>query len=236
MVGWRKAKPMTDLDDNPADDSLASQRPSDGLLQVSYEAVDGAAVIHAAGEVDMATRERLDLQLQGAESQETTPALVVLDLTGVRFLASTGLSLLVDHHETCAEVGSRLIVVATGRTVLRPIQLTGLDSFLTIVPTVQVALASASSLPLDPRRSAGCWPGTARRELRRRYLVTCPECGRRQHIQGRFESCMDECGHGIESALIPVDDPDQARLFEVLPTHDLAGQPLSRVVVFAEET
>lgn len=79
-------------------------------------------------------------------------------------------------------------------------------------------------------------PGVARQEPRHCYLVTCPECGRRQHIQGRFESCVDECGYGIEVAQIPVDDPKQTRLFEVLPTHDLPGQPLSRIVVFAEES
>lgn len=79
-------------------------------------------------------------------------------------------------------------------------------------------------------------PGTARQERQRCYLVTCPECGRRQHIQQRFESCVDECGYEIESEQILVHDPNQTRLFEVLPTHDLPGRPLSRVVVFAEET
>jgi anti-sigma B factor antagonist len=113
-------------------------------LQVRHEIVDGAVVVHARGEVDMSTRKLLDLQLQAAESQVVPPAPVVLDLTGVTFLASMGLSLLIEHRELCAEFGSRLFVVATDRAVLRPIQLTGLDEELMIVATVQAALTAAS--------------------------------------------------------------------------------------------
>jgi anti-sigma B factor antagonist len=113
-------------------------------LQLRHEIVDGAVVVHALGEVDMATRKLLDLQLQAAESQVVPPAPVVLDLTGVTFLASVGLSLLVEHHERCAESGSRLVLVANDRVVLRPMQITGLDNLVTIVPTVQAALAAIS--------------------------------------------------------------------------------------------
>jgi anti-sigma B factor antagonist len=112
-------------------------------LQVRHQIVDGAVVIHAVGDVDMATRGLLDRQLKTAETKVAPPAPVVLDLTGVVFLASMGLSLLVEHHERCAESGSRLVVVATDRAVLRPMQITGLDELLTIVPTVQAALTGA---------------------------------------------------------------------------------------------
>jgi hypothetical protein len=44
-----------------------------------------------------------------------------------------------EHSERCAQIGSRLVVVATDRAVLRPIQITGLDELLKIVPTVQDA-------------------------------------------------------------------------------------------------
>jgi anti-sigma B factor antagonist len=136
---------MTDLDGDRAGDLLAGL-PADGSgsLQLRHEIVDGAVVVHALGEVDMATRKLLDLQLQAAESQVVPPAPVVLDLTGVTFLASVGLSLLVEHHERCAESGSRLVLVANDRVVLRPMQITGLDNLVTIVPTVQAALAAIS--------------------------------------------------------------------------------------------
>jgi hypothetical protein len=78
-------------------------------------------------------------------------------------------------------------------------------------------------------------PGVACQDLRRCYEVTCPECGATQHIQDRIESCVDECGYEFEIEQIALDNPHQTRFFEVLPTDDIEGQPLSRVVVFAEE-
>ncbi len=132
---------MTDLDEDRAGDPLAGLPPNPNeALRVRQEIVDGAVVVCAVGEVDMATRDLLDLQLQVAESEVLPPAPVVLDLTGVVFLASMGLSLLVEHHQQCAEFGSRLVVVATDRAVLRPIELTGLDEALTIASTVEAAL------------------------------------------------------------------------------------------------
>jgi anti-anti-sigma factor len=53
-----------------------------------------------------------------------------------------GLSLLVEHHEQCALLGSRLVVVATKHAVLRPMQITGLDGLLTIATTVPAALTN----------------------------------------------------------------------------------------------
>jgi anti-sigma B factor antagonist len=92
----------------------------------------------------MATRGLLDRQLKTAETKVAPPAPVVLDLTGVVFLASMGLSLMVEHHQQCAEFGSRLVVVAVDRAALRPMQLTGLYGLLTIAPTVEAALTDAS--------------------------------------------------------------------------------------------
>ena len=136
---------MTELDNDRAGDPLAGPPPDPReALQVRQEIVHGAVVVHAVGELDMATRDLLDLQLQAAESQVMPPAPVVLDLTGVVFLASMGLSLLVEHHQQCAELGSRLVVVATDRAVLRPIELTGLDETLTIASTVEAALTGTS--------------------------------------------------------------------------------------------
>jgi anti-sigma B factor antagonist len=136
---------VTELDDDRTGDPLAGPPPDPGqALRVSSETVNGAVVIHAVGEIDMATRALLNLHLQDAEAKAKPPAPVVLDLTGVAFLASMGLSLLVEHHEQCARTGRRLVVVASERAVLRPIQITGLDELLTIVPTVPDALAVAS--------------------------------------------------------------------------------------------
>lgn len=101
---------MNHLDDDRAGGPLArpAHDPSQ-LLQVRRESVDGAVVVHASGEVDMTTQELLDRHLRAAEHQVVPPAPVVLDLSGVVFLASMGLTLLAVHRERCAQLGSRLV-------------------------------------------------------------------------------------------------------------------------------
>ena len=64
---------------------------------------------------------------------------VVIDLTAVTFLASVGLRILAETHERLG--GSRrFAVVATGPVTARPIQLTRLDEFLALYPSVEAAL------------------------------------------------------------------------------------------------
>jgi anti-sigma B factor antagonist len=75
-----------------------------------------------------------------AQAVAVPPGPVVLDLTDVSFLPSTGLALLVTHHDRCADHGSPLRVVAAHRQVLRPIRITGLDQKLVIASTVDDAL------------------------------------------------------------------------------------------------
>ncbi|WP_020421142.1 hypothetical protein [Amycolatopsis sp. ATCC 39116] len=79
-------------------------------------------------------------------------------------------------------------------------------------------------------------PGLVCHEPRRCYEVTCPGCGTVQHVQDRYQACIDDvCGHELEVEQIPHVAPDQTQLFDVLPTHDIEDEPLSRVVLFIEE-
>jgi anti-sigma B factor antagonist len=119
---------------------MYAQLGAPGGLLVACEVVGHAVVVRVRGEIDMSNAELLDEQLQAARAVVVPPAPVVLDLTGVSFLPSTGLELLIIHHDRCAEHGSPLRVVATHRQVLRPIQITGLDQKLVIVSTVGDAL------------------------------------------------------------------------------------------------
>lgn len=80
-------------------------------------------------------RAALDLTLA-----EAPPALV-LDLSDVAFFSSSGLSLLLDIRRRVATFA----VVATRRTVLRPLELTALAPLLAVFPTLAQALAWASS-------------------------------------------------------------------------------------------
>lgn len=109
-------------------------------LRVERETTDGVVVVRATGDLDIATAPVLDEQLRAAEAIVVPPAHIVLDLTGVRFMSSSGLALLVQSHQRCEELGSSLRVVADNRAVLRPIELTGLHRLLLLVPSARQAL------------------------------------------------------------------------------------------------
>lgn len=127
-------------EDTAAVDPIAQLDAAGGLV-VDREVVGHAMVVRVRGEIDMSNAALLDEQLQAAQAVVVPPDPVVLDLTGVSFLPSTGLALLVTHHERCTELGSSLRIVATQRQVLRPIEVTGLDQLLAITATVQEALS-----------------------------------------------------------------------------------------------
>lgn len=104
----------------------------DDQLWVQRFVENHSVVVRAVGEVDMLTAPRLSAQLELAEAIVVPPAPVVLDLTGVTFLASAGLSVLVSHHERCVELGSGLEVAVRDQAVIRSLRVSGLFDYLTI--------------------------------------------------------------------------------------------------------
>jgi anti-anti-sigma factor len=78
---------------------------SAGRLEITVESSDGAAVVRAAGEVDLDTAERLAEALRGAGEHGGG---VVADLVGVPFMDSSGLKVLLLASD---ELGDRLALV-----------------------------------------------------------------------------------------------------------------------------
>ena len=68
----------------------------------------------------------------------SSPDGVIVDLTEVSFLASAGLSLLIDTHDAVAPT-ARFGVVVDG-VVARPITVLGLDTVITMYRTLEDAL------------------------------------------------------------------------------------------------
>jgi anti-sigma B factor antagonist len=108
-------------------------------MSISLEHIGSVAVVHVTGEVDMATEATLRATV--ADAVSAGPAALVLDLTGVTFFASAGLHVLVDvqHEATARDLD--LLVAAAARAVLRPLQITGVDQLVTVVASVDQALA-----------------------------------------------------------------------------------------------
>jgi len=106
---------------------------------VRLERVGPVALVHVSGEVDMAAEAPLRRRIGEAMADE--PSAVVLDLTGVTFFASAGLHILVDLQHDATARGVSLHVVADSRIVLRPMAITGVDQLVTVVASVDQALA-----------------------------------------------------------------------------------------------
>ncbi|MER7004727.1 STAS domain-containing protein [Dactylosporangium sp. NPDC000555] len=84
-------------------------------------AADGTITVTASGELDMTTAPELINVLRKAIHRHG-PSRVDLDLTGVTFMDSTGLQVLVAAN---TDVGGELRITGTSPTVHRLLQLTG---------------------------------------------------------------------------------------------------------------
>jgi anti-anti-sigma factor len=92
----------------------------------------GVVVATVSGEVDMLTAPSLRTVVL-AELADC--AVLVIDLTKVAFLGSAGLAVLVEASHEAQRRQVELRLVATGRSVRRPLEITGLDEVLTTFPT-----------------------------------------------------------------------------------------------------
>ena len=114
--------------------------PRNPLLRVHHEVHQDVVIVRAVGDIDLGTAPLLSDHLDQATAQLTPPAPLILDLSGVEFLASVGLSELLKHSQRCVDLGSSLVVVATHRAVLRTMQITGLTENITVVSSIDAAL------------------------------------------------------------------------------------------------
>ncbi len=111
----------------------SSARPGDAALELTTRQVgDGVIVIAVTGEVDLATIAQARAYLQ--DETEARPSHVVLDMTGVTFLSSHGVRLLIDAHEGGHDIHGDLHLtgVRSNRSVRRVLDLTGLTPLLDI--------------------------------------------------------------------------------------------------------
>jgi anti-sigma B factor antagonist len=119
---------------------VAVSETNKALFWARREVRPDAVIVRAGGELDAFTVDQLAEHLQAAEDEVTPPAPVLLDLTGITYLSSAGVATLVTHARRCAELRSRLGVVADQPAVLRPITLTGADDIVDVARTVEDAM------------------------------------------------------------------------------------------------
>ena len=70
---------------------------------------------------------------------------LIVDLSGVEFIDSTGLSVLVASQNRVREIGGVLTLVCLQEWLLKLFRMTGLDQVFTFCPTVDRALADPTT-------------------------------------------------------------------------------------------
>ena len=103
-------------------------------LTASVESFAQGLRVRFAGELDIATAPHAEEELRRAE--ESTPPTLAVDLSGLSFMDSTGLRLVVAAAARAREANRRLVVVRGPEPVHRVLELTGLDSRLDIVESL----------------------------------------------------------------------------------------------------
>lgn len=109
------------------------------LLSVDVERRDGVVVVHVAGELDYPAKDLLLSELEGWAA-DAEP--LVVDLTLVTFIDSSGLGALIRVHKQMRQSRCLLAVVRTpGGRVAHLFELTGLHQVLRLCDTVDQAIA-----------------------------------------------------------------------------------------------
>ena len=98
------------------------------ILELETSEEEGVVRLALRGELDLSTVSKVEAELRRAEASE--PSLLVLDLSELNFLDSTGLRLIVTTDQRARESGRRVAVVKGPDAVQRVFAITRLDERL----------------------------------------------------------------------------------------------------------
>lgn len=104
------------------------------ILEVTTVDRDGFVHVGLVGELDLSTVGKVQEELRGVE--ETAPPTLVIDLSRLTFLDSTGLRCIVTADERARDAGRRLVIVRGPDPVQRVFAITRLDERLEMVDDV----------------------------------------------------------------------------------------------------
>ncbi|MEU9919634.1 STAS domain-containing protein [Streptomyces sp. NPDC051001] len=118
-------------------DTGNAARPA-GLSVVST-AADGIRVLTLAGEIDRDTGQPLR---QALDTSGTPHPRIVVDLSRVTFMDSTGINIFIAAHRSLTEAGGWIRLAAPTEAVLRLLQIVGVDTVIDCRETLRQALSN----------------------------------------------------------------------------------------------
>jgi anti-anti-sigma factor len=120
----------------PPDGGTDRPEPSE-LFGVRLERDGDTATVMARGEIDLYTAPLLSSALR--EAMDGSVELIIVDLTDVSFMASSGLAALLAGLERARRLRCELLLAGGGRAVQRPLQAAGLDHHFEQFPSAAEA-------------------------------------------------------------------------------------------------
>ena len=107
-------------------------------LRLSDEVRPEATIVAVGGELDVESAPQLDEHLTSAIL--VAPALLVVDLSDVDFLDSTGLGVLIKAYSRQRDLDSGFAIVASADRITKVFRITGMDTALSVHPDLESAL------------------------------------------------------------------------------------------------
>jgi anti-sigma B factor antagonist len=108
---------------------------------------DKSVVLRVQGEIHASTAPEFSERLN--DSIATGRTGVILDLTGVEFIDSTGLSVLLNGLRRVTRVRGSMVLACANPTVLRLFEITKLDSTFEILPSCDEAIERLRQVTAD---------------------------------------------------------------------------------------
>lgn len=121
------------------------------LLVVDRDVRPEAVVVRAKGEVDSSTAASFTARLNAALNEAANQAsrLLIIDLQALTYFGSAGLNAVLDCHRQGLKAGTSVRLVADNGLVVRPIEVTNLDTVLKLYRTLGEALEGR-----DPKKGS----------------------------------------------------------------------------------
>ncbi|MEU1084346.1 STAS domain-containing protein [Streptomyces sp. NPDC005908] len=110
-------------------------------FSVEPEVVDGVLIVTVHGEIDHNVKDTLG-QALASEDGITPPLRIVADLSGVTFMDSSGINVFLTAHLRVSQAQGWLRIAGAQESVLRVLQMVGIDTVIACHPTVEHALSA----------------------------------------------------------------------------------------------
>ena len=118
--------------------------PGSMLLQINERTLEpGITHVQVTGRLTLG-REAQRLETLAGDLVQRGVGKVILDLSGVEYIDSSGIGIVVLSSGKLKQAGSKMVLVATEGRVLQLLKMARLDSLLTISDTVDKAAAAVA--------------------------------------------------------------------------------------------